>query len=324
MCVLGLLHSVYTYRTPLISQWEWLHSLKDARHGPEVSSTALLQLKGGQGTKPVILRGAGNDNWCICVDERSPVPVGMIGNTGMIHGISTASFDDWFCPSTVSRLFGVGVLILCCYVGTTCQYNLPSFEPHSNCDHECVQWSIGLIIHSRLTQVTMARPFRQMDWDWNCVVGRIWLFHSFIWPFLNAFGILKSFHLAVAVQHETAMKRRNPRLGKKFRDAQLSARIIWISANRQNPSCLIYGMWLLARVHSRWKLHHFMFTWILGFWFEAPTKLSWHERSYGWAEFMVFFFTRFFVSWRLLKWKQPKRVHFGLVFCLWYFLGANH
>ena len=39
-------------------------------------------------------------------------------------------------------------------------------ELHSNCDHECVEWSIGLIIHSRLTQVTMMTcPFRQMDWD---------------------------------------------------------------------------------------------------------------------------------------------------------------
>ena len=32
--------------------------------------------------------------------------------------------------------------------------------------YECVEWSIGLIIHSRLTQVTMMTcPFRQMDWD---------------------------------------------------------------------------------------------------------------------------------------------------------------
>ena len=62
MCVLGLLHTVKTYTIVLMSQWASLHSLKDARHGPEVSSTALLQLKGGQGTRPVILRGAGNDN----------------------------------------------------------------------------------------------------------------------------------------------------------------------------------------------------------------------------------------------------------------------
>ena len=43
------------------------------------------------------------------VDERSPVPVGMIGNTGMIHGIFTASFDDSFCELI---LFGVGVGVL--------------------------------------------------------------------------------------------------------------------------------------------------------------------------------------------------------------------
>ena len=57
-----------------------------------MSSTALLQLEGGQGTKPVILRESAMR--IHGVDERSPVPVGMIGNTGMIHGISTASFDD--------------------------------------------------------------------------------------------------------------------------------------------------------------------------------------------------------------------------------------
>ena len=167
MCVLGLLHSVYTYRTPLISQWAWLHSLKDARDGPEVSSTALLQLKGGQGTKP-----AGDS-------ERSRQWQSMGLMNEVLYRLGWSEILAWYMIRDIYCILwwfilSINIQIVWSWsldIMMLCWYHLsiwfPSFEPHSNCDHECVQWSIGLIIHSRLTQVTMARPFcsRQMDRD---------------------------------------------------------------------------------------------------------------------------------------------------------------
>ena len=73
-----------------MSQWAWLHSLKDARHGPEVSSTALLQLKGGQGTKP-----AGDSE-----RSRQWESTGLMNEVLYQLGSSKYWDDTWFGIST--------------------------------------------------------------------------------------------------------------------------------------------------------------------------------------------------------------------------------
>lgn len=109
-----------------------------------------------------------------------------------------------------------------------------------------------------------------------------------------------------------------PQTWPKLRDAQLSARIIWIS-NRQNPLCLFYGMWLLVRVHSRWKLHHFHFHPNLGFWFEAPTQLFWLNDFMGGQKSR--FFSQTYCSLKATHMETDKKGVFW--FCIFVFLWCK-
>ena len=241
------------------------------------------------------------------VDERSP-----IHDSGyLLHPLP---FDDWFCPSTLSRLFGVGVLVLWCYVGTTYQND----SLHSSLTRIVIMNVCSGALASSSTPLWHRSQWQGPSGRWiemaetaghseNCVVWRIWLFHRFILPFLNPFDILKSVPLAESNMKLAWNTMETPDLAKIT--WQLSARIIWIPANRQHRWCLIYGTWLLVRVHGWSCIISFSPAFGLLIWGPNKVVLTW--KIFIGGQNSCFFFRNIFLYFEgRSRWNSQKRVYF--------------